>query len=355
LRSSPFPFVSVILPVRNEAVYISRSLGSVLAQDYPANQLEILIVDGMSDDSTRDVINHLAVSQDKFQVFIIDNPNLITPAALNCGFRSSKGEIIIRVDGHCEIATDYVRNCVSHLQKDDANAVGGSIETVGDNFMARAIAVGLSTAFGVGNSSFRTLRNKQMFTDTVPFPAYRRETMERLGEYDEEMLCNEDDEYNYRLLAAGGKILLANDIFSRYFSRGSLFLLWKQYYRYGLWKVRILQKYPRQMSIRQFVPPALVFALFFSLLFFLSTIIFSQFSNLRPLSSLVPLIYLSANLMASFWTAIKGYLYFFPLLPFIFVVLHFSYGVGFLVGLIKFSNYWGKKQPKITVITSKDA
>ena len=234
--NSPTLFVSVILPIRNEAANIHLSLGSVLAQDYPDGQIEILVIDGMSTDGTREIIHKIKESAKKYSVYLIDNLKQITPAALNCGHRYARGDIIIRVDGHCEIAPDYVRQCVQYLHKDGVDAVGGAIKTIGDTFTSRVIALAMSTTFGVGNSSFRTVRDKQLFVDSVPFPAYRRETIDLLGEYDEQMLCNEDDEYNYRLLKNGGRILLAADIKSRYYNRSSLCLLGKQYFRYGFGK-----------------------------------------------------------------------------------------------------------------------
>ena len=179
-----------------------------------------------------------------------------------------------------------------------------------------------------------------MLVDTVPFPAYKREIIERVGLYDEELIRNQDDEYNFRIRELGGKILLADDVRSTYFSRGSLKSLWKQYYQYGYWKVRVLQKHPRQMSLRQFVPPVFVLGL-------LGSVILTFFPALKNLSTVLPIVYLIANLIASIVTAArKGWKYL-PLLPLIFSILHLSYGSGFLVGLIKFANRWGDKVGKV--------
>jgi succinoglycan biosynthesis protein ExoA len=338
LDNLKYPLVSVILPVRNEVAFIKRSLGAVLAQDYPLGCLEILVVDGMSSDGTRELIQEMMV-QSKYPISIIDNFALITPAALNKGFSQAKGDIIIRVDGHCEIAHDYVKCCVLHLQEDGVDAVGGAIETLGDTYLARAIALAMSTSFGVGNSMFRTTKNMRFFTDSVPFPAYKREIIIRAGGYDETMMCNEDDEYNYRLIKLGSKILLANDIKSRYYSRGSYSSLWRQYFRYGFWKVRVLQKHPHQMRLRQFVPLILVLALlflgigaaFYQLGFLLFLLLLGSYSLATLIASLM-----AAN--GSSW----GYL---PHLPLIYFILHISYGTGFLLGLVKFANRW--KEHKI--------
>lgn len=337
-------FVSIILPVRNESTYIEKALFAIITQDYPADQMEILIADGMSTDDTREKILSLVASVTGLRspVNIIDNPGQIVPSGLNITLSKAKGEIIIRVDGHCIIAPDYVRRCVDHIVNDGVDGVGGPMESIGETQMAKTIAIGISSPFGVGNSAFRTIFGKSMLTDSVPFPAYTRQIIERAGLYDEELMRNQDDEYNYRIRKLGGKILLADDVRSTYFSRTSLKGFWRQYFQYGYWKVRVLQKHPRQMSMRQFAPPAFVASLFVSaLLFFLS---FPSF--LLPPSSIIPISYLAANLLASFYTASKrgwdALLY----LPFVFAILHLSYGLGFLTGLVKFWNRWGDKQGK---------
>ena len=141
------PFVTIILPIHNEARYISRSLGSVLVQDYPAELIEILVVDGMSDDSTRAIIEQTAQAA-KRSVRLLDNPARVVPAALNIGLRQARGEIIVRVDGHCEIAPDYVRCCVEALQATGADNVGGIQRAIANGLVGRAIARATSSPFG---------------------------------------------------------------------------------------------------------------------------------------------------------------------------------------------------------------
>jgi succinoglycan biosynthesis protein ExoA len=331
-----YPSVTIILPIRNEANFIQRGLQAVLEQNYPLDRMEVLIADGKSTDDTREIILRFAKSHPELKVRILDNPGKIVPTGMNIALPKARGEIIVRVDGHCLIAPDYVRNCVEHLQKDGVDGVGGPMETIGETPMAKAIAIGMSSPFGVGNSAFRTTSGKSMLSDTVPFPAYSRRAIERAGLYDEELVRNQDDEYNYRIRELGGRILLADDVRSTYFSRASLKGLWKQYFQYGFWKVRVLQKHPRQMSPRQFAPPLLVLGLIASALLAVSSV-------LRPFSLLIPLLYLLANLLGSFYTAaLRGWNYLLYL-PVIFAVLHISYGLGFLTGLVKFWNRWGDK------------
>ena len=337
------PTVSVLLPIRNESVYIARCLDALADQDYPADLIEILVVDGMSTDDTRDIVHEYAKRYPQLEIQILDNRRKIVPTGMNIALRQARYEIIIRVDGHCMISPDYIGRCVQLLQENDIDGVGGPLETIGEDQLSQTIALAMSSPFGVGGSAFRTIKDRAMLADSVPFPAYTRQIIEKVGLYDEELVRNQDDEYNYRIRKQGGKILLSPDINSCYYSRGSLKKLWKQYYQYGFWKVRVLQKHPRQMSLRQFVPPVFVLALF--------TPIF--LSDVRSLSMIVPLLYLLANLVASLHTASKRGWHYLLLLPVTFTILHVSYGFGFLVGLFKFWNRWGDKLGKVPVMSGE--
>ncbi|MFZ6031489.1 MAG: glycosyltransferase family 2 protein [Chloroflexota bacterium] len=334
-----YPFISIILPIRNEAAYIHETLGAVLAQDYPHEYIEVLIADGMSTDATRRVIGNIGENTN-VRLSILDNPGCIVSTGMNVALRQATGQIVVRVDGHCIIASDYVRRCVEHIQNDSVDGVGGPMNTVGEGFLAQAIAMAMSSIFGVGGTAFRTTAGKTMLVDTVPFPAYTRDIIEKAGFYDEELVRNQDDEYNYRLRKLGAKILLAADITSTYYSRASLKALWRQYYQYGFWKVRVLQKHPRQMSLRQFVPPLFVSALIVSALL-------AFFPDTRLLSLVTPCLYMLINLAASAWAASRQGWKYLPLLPVVYAILHLSYGLGFLFGLVKFANRWGDRQGKV--------
>lgn len=330
--STEFPFVSVVMPVRNEAAFIERSLGCVLAQDYPRDRFEVIVADGLSDDGTAEWIRHQQAKHP--QLRLVDNPGKIAPTGLNAAIAAASGEVIVRVDGHCEIAPDYVRRCVEHLRNDHVDGVGGPLETIGQTPLAQAIAHAMSSSFGVGNVAFRTLKGQTLFTDTVAFPAYTRAAIELAGPYDEELVRNQDDEYNYRLRKLGGRILLAADVQARYYSRSGLRALLRQYFQYGLWKVRVLQKHPRQMSGRQFVPPLFAAAL-------LGTLIAAAFSVTAAwLLALLVGSYALANGFASVWTARRFGWRYIGYFPVIFLILHLSYGVGFLCGLARFAQRW---------------
>lgn len=321
------------MPVRNEAAFIQRSLNAVLAQDYPRDRMEVIVADGLSTDGTRDIVNVLR--RQNQHLYLIDNPGQIVSTGLNAALRLAKGEIIVRVDGHCEIAADYVSRCVLHLTEYKVDCVGGPLETIGDTFSARAIAAAMSSGFGVGASAFRTGTREAKLVDTVAFPGILRETIQRVGPFDEELVRNQDDEYSYRLRKLGGQILLSPDIQARYYSRASFRKLWKQYFQYGYWKVRVLQKHSGQMSARQFVPPLFVMTL---LLLILSAPFFvlSRWLLLGVISS-----YAVLNLGAAITAALKTGWRFFPLFPLSFTIIHLAYGCGFLVGILKFWNRWG--------------
>ncbi len=332
---SKTPFVSLIMPIRNEVAFIARGLAAVLAQDYPPERMEIIVVDGMSTDGTREIVQSWQVEHPRLR--LLDNPGRIVPSGLNVALRQAEGEVIVRVDGHCEIATDYVSRCVECLQQEEVEGVGGPIETIGETGSARAIALAMSSTFGVGGSAFRTIKDRRMLVETVAFPAYTRQAIERTGLFDEELVRNQDDEYNYRLRKLGGRLLLAPEIRSRYYSRSSFRLLWRQYFQYGYWKVRVMQKHLRQCSPRQFVPPLFVVAL-------LCSLVLAPFSAVgRWMLLLVAAPYVLANISASIRTTRKGHVRLFPLLFLAHATLHLAYGSGILVGLMKFWRRWGAR------------
>jgi len=313
-------------------------MDSILTQDY-TGPIEILIADGMSTDSTRMIIGEYQRQQ--MNIHLIDNPGKIVPTGMNAALRMAKGDIVIRVDGHCIIAPDYVSNCVYHLLNAEIDGVGGPMQTIGETPISETIAIAMSSQFGVGNSAFRTLSGRTILADTVPFPAYTRSIIERVGLYDEELVRNQDDEYNYRIREIGGKILLADNVRSKYYSRGSLSKLWKQYFQYGFYKIRVLQKHPRQMSLRQFIPPLFVVAL-------MSSVILTLLTTGGWITLLfVGGGYLLANLAASLITAARKGWRHITVLPLTFAILHISYGLGFLNGLLHFWNRWNDKVGKM--------
>lgn len=332
-----FPVVSIILPIRNESRYISRCLEAILAQDYPSGRIEILVVDGMSDDGTRDIVKAFAARDVRVRLF--SNPKQIVPSALNLGIRAASGEIVIRVDGHAVIAPDYVRRCVEALRVVNAECVGGPIQTVGDTWMARGIALAQSSRFGVGGAAFRYATTAR-YVDTLAFGAYRREVFERAGNFDENLVRNQDDEFNFRLIRTGGKIWLDPRIRSTYYSRSTLGALWRQYFEYGLWKVRVIRKHGRSASWRHLAP--MVFVLGLSLSMIVSVV---TRSFVPAAAILLP--YVSMSVVAVFVICLRHGWVHAPVLPIAFVTMHLAYGLGFWTGIARsqFGRWPSEVQP----------
>jgi glycosyltransferase involved in cell wall biosynthesis len=327
------PFITVICPIRNEENHITRCLQSIMNQDYERGLMEVLVVDGMSDDNTRVLVREQKALDDR--LVLLDNPSRIVPVAMNIGIKHARGEIIVRLDGHAMIAADYLGKCVFYLDKTGADCVGGPMESINHTYVGRGIALAMSFPFGVGRSRFRTSRYSG-YVDTLAFGAYRREVFNRIGLFDEELVRCQDDELNYRLRKFGGRIYMNTEIRSQYFPRASLKKLWRQYFQYGFWKVRVMQKHTRMMQPRQFVPLAFICALLLSAM----CALFFRPASLAGAGLLG--LYVAANLCASLFLALKRGLQYLPLLPLGFSLLHFSYGLGSLWGLIKFAGRWRK-------------
>ena len=321
------PRVSVILGCRNEARFIGPCIDSFLATDYPKDQIELLVVDGCSNDATREVVQRYA---DRYPwIRLLDNPQRIVPTALNIGIRASRGEIIVRMDAHVVYPPDYIPKLVHALDTTDADNVGGRMLTVPATRapMAEAIAMALSHPFGVGNSWFRIGTPEPRYVDTVPFGCWRRELFQRIGLFDEELVRNQDEELNYRLSAAGGKILLLPDVVSYYYARESPRLAARMLYQYGYFKPLVARKIGRIMTTRQLVPAAFVLSLALG-----AGLVLAR-PHLWPLPAIMLLTYLAAMLASSVgairsrgWRrglAMAG----------VFPVLHVAYGYGFLHGL----------------------
>jgi succinoglycan biosynthesis protein ExoA len=315
------------MPVRDEARFIERSLGCVLRQDYPPERMEVLVVDGMSGDATRDLVSALARREPHAPaVTILDNPAGIVPSALNIGIERAPGDVVIRVDGHTEIAPDYVRRCVEVLRETGAHNVGGPQLGVGDGLLGRATALAANSPFGTGGARFRAA-DTAGWVDTVYMGAYPREVLRRLGGFDEELVRNQDDELNFRLVQAGGRIWLDPSIRCVYHSRENLGGFWRQYYEYGKFKVRLMQKRGGLPALRNAGPPLLVLATAASLALAAAT-------RRRPWVAAVLGPYAAANLAASVAAARRD-VPALPALPLAFGAIHFGYGTGFLAGLWK--------------------
>ena len=336
------------MPIRNEAVHIQSSLDALLSQDYPNQRIEVLIVDGMSDDETPEIVKEIIHNNPNFNIRCLINPERIFSTGFNKGLENSHGEIIIMLGGHTEICSNYIHQCIIFLEETGGDCVGGYINTIAETKTSQSIALAMSSTFGVGGVAFRTRNNETKEVDTVAFGAYPRSVFQHCGMLDEEMIRNQDDEFNYRLRSMGGKIHLNPAISSNYYSRSTLFTLWKQYYQYGFWKVRVLQKHPRQIRPRQLIPPIFVTT-------FIGLVLLSMFSSIGLIMLITLLgIYLLATIIASIWVAKQNGIRHILKLPVIYAILHTSYGLGFLVGFVRFFNRWGDKTGRVPKFQGAD-
>jgi glycosyltransferase involved in cell wall biosynthesis len=325
--------ISIICPIYNESNYITSCINALLHQTISKDRIEILIIDGFSNDGTRQIVENIAKENES--VKLLDNPERIVTRALNIGFEMAKGEIIIRVDGHAVVSNDFIQNSIECLEKTNADCVGGIIECVNTSKKGIAIALAMSSKFGVGNSRFRT-SGKEGYVDTVAFGAYKKEVLKKLGLIDPDLIGADDDEFNYRLRESGGKIYLCPKIKSKYYTRSNYTALFNQFFSYGFWKVRVLQKHFRMMQPRQFIPPLFVLSIIFTgIAGLFNPYLLSSFCSILSL-------YFLLSLLMSLYLAVREnqQVNLIHRLFIAFPVLHLSYGIGFLWGNIKFFRKW---------------
>lgn len=318
------PYVSLIIPCRNEENFIEGCLKSIFLQDYPKDKFEVILVDG---DSTDKTIEKASVFKN---VKIISNIKKIVPISMNIGIKKSSGTYIIRIDVHCEYPKNYIYSLVTNSIRLNSDNIGAVIRTlpVNDTLEAKAIAIAISHPLGVGNSYFRVGSTKIREVDTVPFGCYKREVFDDIGFYDEDLIRNQDDELNARLIQNGGKIILLPDLVVNYYSRDKINKVFIMFFQYGLYKPLVNSKLRKPGSLRQFIP--LFFVIIMIIGFFLSFInlIFFKFFILYIL------IYLFTLFIVSHKLSRKNFRLFLKL-PVVFFSIHFSYGWGYLIGLKK--------------------
>ncbi len=321
-------FVTIILPIRNEEKFIMGCLQSIVNQDYPPDKYEVLVVDGMSDDHTREIVTEFATRYPNFE--LIDNHKKIVPSALNIGIIHAKGEIIIRVDGHTFLEPDYISQCVRYLsERKDVDNVGGLMHPVGEGFVGKAIALAHCSRFGLGGGKFH-YATKEQYVDTVYMGAYRKELFSRVGLFNEVLACGEEIEMNNRIRQNGGKVLLSPAIKSHYHNRTSLIVLWRQFFRNALWNVKTVQESPQTLSIRHFIPLLFVSSLACSVLV-------SLFSKIGIYLLLLLIIsYAILSIAFSVGIALRNGYRFFAIMPVVFICLHMSYGIGYFAGVLRF-------------------
>ncbi len=323
--------VSIIIPCRNEEKFIEKCLDSIVLQDYPKESLEVLVVDGMSGDGTRDIIRSYA--QEHSFIGLLDNPKKITPCGLNTGIKNAKGEIILWMSAHNRYKKDYISKCIKYQKEYNADNVGGRMVTLprNDTFIGKAIVNVLSHPFGVGNSIFRIGAKKPRWVDTVFGGCYKKEVFDKIGLFNENLARGQDMEFNLRLKRAGLKTLLVPEIVSYYYARSDFKSFYKYNFVNGFWAI-LPFKFTKIMpvSLRHLIPFIFVLSLMGSgiLSFFLPLF--------RRIFLLIVGLYFLTNIYFSLKIALKKknikYLF---MMPIVFASLHTGYGLGSIWGAIK--------------------
>jgi succinoglycan biosynthesis protein ExoA len=323
-----WPLVSILLAVRNDAASLIGCLEALAAQDYPADRLELIVADGGSADGTVEAVQRFAAAA-RFPVRLTANPRGNAPAGFNAALRQARGEVIVMLGARARPAANFLYTSVRALQESGADAAGGVVTGEAAGLQAEAVALALGSRFGVGGARYRYAFQAGE-VDTLNYGAYRREVFDRIGGFDETMDNVEDDEFNYRLRAAGGRLYLSPEIRCRYRVRPSILALARQYARYGYPKVRVLRRHPRQMQPRQFAPALLVGGLLLTGLAALAN------RYARPAFGLLFGAYTLASLTVSLRLSLRHGMRYLPLLPVAFAAMHFSYGAASLAGAVRF-------------------
>ncbi len=319
--------VSIVVPCRNEVNNIENLINSILSNDYDMSLVEVLIVDGMSDDGTRELIN-LKFGHYSF-ISLIDNVKQKTPYAFNLGIKHSKGDIIIILGSRHVASSNYISEVVQILQENmSIGCVGGVVNNAYENKTSEIISKAMASTFGIGFSNFRAIK-EDSYVDTIGSPAFRKEIFDEIGYFDERLTRNQDDDFSFRLIKAGYKILLKANICIEYVVRGSFSKLFKQYKQYGYWKVFVNKKHKTVTTLRQIFP----------LLFVLSLIGLPLLSIFSPIFVYLLIIELIAYLLLNFIFSFKDNKFnIVSLLKQMYAcfILHTSYGLGYLEGIIDF-------------------
>lgn len=320
------PRVTIIVPCYNEQATIHLLLEAIYRQTYPRAAMEVLISDGLSTDETRARVAGFSGSHPDLALRIVDNPARNIPAALNRAIAAAHGEILVRLDAHSAPEPDYVARCVAALQAGKGENVGGvwQIRPGGKTWAARAIAVAAAHPLGVGDALYR-YATAAAEVDTVPFGAFYRLLIDRIGAYDETLLTNEDYEFNVRVRRSGGRVWLDPAIRSAYYARSTFGDLARQYWRYGYWKARMLRRYPNAVRWRQALPPAFVLSLALLALA-------APWSSAAALLFVIELgIYALVLITAGAFSALKRRDWaMLPGVPLAIATMHFAWGSAFL-------------------------
>ena len=315
---------SIVIPTYNEQDNIANCLESILNQNYDRRLVDVVIVDGQSSDNT---IFKIKEYQQKFSnISFLENPVRKTPTSLNIGIKQAKGEIIVILGAHASLDPDFIYFNNKYLNEMNLKVTGGTQINIGFNFVQKAIALAMENPFGMGSAPYRWSK-KEQFVDTVVYAAYKRELFDEIGYFEENFSISEDAELNWRIRKAGHKIFFSPNIKSYYHPRRTVPKFIQQMFRYGILRVHMFKKHKSAVKITHLVPPLFVFML-------ITLLVLTLASFLNPIVILAVLLsYFLVNLLSVLLKTTKKNLHFIPLISFLIFLLHFSWGLGFIVGL----------------------
>jgi succinoglycan biosynthesis protein ExoA len=321
------PAVSVVVPCRNERHHIESCVRSILGQEPPCGGFEVIAVDGLSDDGTRQILTRLANENPRLR--IVDNPGRTAPCGRNMGVRSARGKYIAILDAHSEYAPDYLRSCVELLEEHpEICCSGGPIISQGNGIFGQAVAMAMSHPVGIGNAKHR-LPNYEGYAEGACFPMFRKQIFDKVGLFDETLVRNQDDEFNFRIARTGGKIFISPRAQCTYYVRESPSQLLWQYCQYGYWRIAVLRKHRRPASIRHIAPVT-----FLSLL--LISLVAGLFLPVRwrlAAAAAFPATYIGILFMAALGVAMKKGVKVGLAFPIAAIIMHTAYAAGFLWGI----------------------
>ena len=320
-----YPFISIIIPMYNEKLHVQECIDSILRNNYPSNRYEILIIDGMSSDGSREIVQKHMYSD--VHIELLNNPERITPIAFNIGIKAAIGDLICILSAHCYIDKDFFVNAVKKLNTmPEIDCIGGPAISTSKSYFGNLVAFVTSSKFGTG--SFFRYGSSDKYVDTVPFPIFRRDTFKKVGLYNERLERNQDNEFNYRLRKNGGKIYFSSDIKACVYVRSDFISFIKYNFRSGKWNYFTNRLCKHAFALRHFVP----FSFVVVLLMLSVLTLFLEISRFLFISLIIS--YLITSFIASFSISTrKGWKYYF-ILPWIFFSMHFSYGLGTLYSLL---------------------
>jgi glycosyltransferase involved in cell wall biosynthesis len=323
------PFVTVVVPCRNEEKHIGRCLESILANHYPKERMEVLVLDGMSEDRTREIVE--SHSQRYPMVRLVDNPMKHIPVAMNIGIRNARGERILKMDAHSTYQPEYISRCVHYQDLYGAENAGGVWKMVpgADTAMARAIVLGLGSRFGSGNANVKVGVEKPTWSDTTAFGCFKRDLFERIGMYDEKLLSSSDLDLNQRIQAAGGRILVVPDVVVNYMADANLRALQRHVFADGVWVSYVMKFGKKAWSWRHWVPAAFVLGLAGAFALGAMNRVFLWMG--MGVAGTYAGVSLAVSLQIAAREREARYAF---LLPAVFAVRHFVHGIGTLFGLL---------------------